>query len=135
MPRPFAFAVSVSMLVGYPNTRKHQEALVGAYFGIYDCSRTALNKGTRAGCLGAAGLVMVCGAVYRNHQGRGSGKTGGWFRERGEIIPPHSHTPSTKHWPITRKKKGCSGLEHPFRIWGVAEKQGAPFSLSGSEIL
>ena len=81
------------MLVGYPNTRKHQEALVGAYFGIYDCSRTALNKGTRAGCLGAAGLVMVCGAVYRNHQGRGSGKTGGWFRERGESIAPHPLLP------------------------------------------
>ena len=28
------------MLVGYPNTRKREEALVGAYFGIYDGSLT-----------------------------------------------------------------------------------------------
>ena len=47
------------MLVGYPNTRKREEALVGAYFGIYDGSLTAHNKGTLAGGLGAAGLVVV----------------------------------------------------------------------------
>ena len=59
LPRPFACAVSVSILVGYPNTRKREEALVGAYFGIYDGSLTARNKGTLAGGLGAAGLVVV----------------------------------------------------------------------------
>ena len=47
------------MLVGYPNTRKREEALVGAYLAIYDMSSTARNKGARAGGLGAAGLVVV----------------------------------------------------------------------------
>ena len=47
------------MLVGYPNTRKREEALVGAYFGIYDGSLTAHNKGTLAVGRGAAGLVVV----------------------------------------------------------------------------
>ena len=50
------------MLVGYPNTRKREEALVEAYFAIYDMSSTARNKGTRAGGLGAAGqwALLVC---------------------------------------------------------------------------
>ena len=47
------------MLVWYPNTRKREEALVGAYFGIYDGSLTAHNKGTLAWGRGAAGLVVV----------------------------------------------------------------------------
>ena len=47
------------MPVGYPNTRKREEALVGAYFGIYDGSLTAHNKGTLAWGRGAAGLVVV----------------------------------------------------------------------------
>ena len=51
--------MSVSALLGYPNTRKREEALVGAYFGIYDGSLTARNKGTLAGGRGAAGLVVV----------------------------------------------------------------------------
>ena len=51
------------MLVGYPNTRKREEALVGAYFGVYEVSRTARNKGTLAGGLGAAGLVVVWGCM------------------------------------------------------------------------
>ena len=50
------------MLVWYPNTRKREEALVGAYFGIYDGSLTARNKGTRAGgagcCWSGGGLGM-----------------------------------------------------------------------------
>ena len=47
------------MLVGYTNTRKREEAPVGAYFGIYDGSLTAHNKGTLAWGRGAAGLVVV----------------------------------------------------------------------------
>ena len=77
------------MLLGYPNTRKREEALVGAYFGIYDGSLTARNKGTRTGGLGAAGLVVVWGCMVSLTRKGGSGKTGGWFRERGESIAPH----------------------------------------------
>lgn len=75
-----------------PNTRKCEEALVGAYFGIYDGSLTARNKGTRTGGRGAAGQWVIRGAVYRNRQG-GSGKTGGWFRERGESNATHPLLP------------------------------------------
>ena len=77
------------MLVGYPNTRKREEALVEAYFAIYDMSSTARNKGTRTGGLGAAGLVVVRGCMVSLTSKGGSGKTGGWFRERGESIAPH----------------------------------------------
>lgn len=47
---------------GVPNTRKREEALVEAYFAIYDMSSTARNKGTRAGgagcCWSGGGLGM-----------------------------------------------------------------------------
>lgn len=50
------------MLVGYPYTRKREEALVVAYLAIYDMSSTARNKGTRAGgagyCWSGGGLGM-----------------------------------------------------------------------------
>lgn len=46
-----------------PYTRKREEALVGAYLAIYDMSSTARNKGTRAGGLGAAGLVVIRGCM------------------------------------------------------------------------
>ena len=78
------------MLFGYPNTRKREEALVGAYFGIYDGSLTARNKGTLAGgpgcCWSGGGLVVVWVCMVSLTSKGGSGKTGGWFRERGESI-------------------------------------------------
>ena len=48
--------------VRHPNTRKREEALVGVYFGIYDGSLTARNKGTLAGGRGAAVpcVLRVC---------------------------------------------------------------------------
>ena len=76
------------MLVWYPNTRKREEALVGAYLAIYDMSSTARNKGTRTGGLGAAGLVVVRGCMVSLTSKGGSGKTGGWFRERGREYTP-----------------------------------------------
>lgn len=86
------------MLVGYPNTRRREEALVGAYFGIYDGSLTARNKGTRTGGRGAAGqwALRVC-MVSLTRKGGGSGKTGGWFRDRGESIAPHPLLPFPTH--------------------------------------
>ena len=63
MPRPFACAVSVYVLVWFPNTRKREGALVDAYFAIYDMSSAARNKGTLAGGQGAAGLVVVWGCM------------------------------------------------------------------------
>ena len=77
------------MLVWYPNTRKREEALVGAYFAIYDMSSTARNKGTRAGGLGAAGQWVIRGCMVSLTRKGGSGKSGGWFREWGESIPTH----------------------------------------------
>ena len=76
------------MLVGYPYTRKREEALVGAYLAIYDMSSTARNKGTLAGGLGAAGLVVVWVCMVSLTTKGGSGKTGGWFRERGREYCP-----------------------------------------------
>ena len=76
------------MLVGYPNTRKREEALVVAYFGIYDGSMTAHNKGTLAWGRGAAGLVVVWGCMVSLTRKGGSRKTGGWFRERGREYTP-----------------------------------------------
>ena len=60
-----------------------------------------------------------------DYQGGVAEKRAGGSGNGVEIIPPHSHTPSTKHWPITRKKKGCSGLEHPF--YGGNGKTGGHF--------
>ena len=74
----------------------------------------------------------------------GSGKTGGWFRERGESIAPHplllfpTHRdvlrlrPPVVHKkrgsstnPICTAKKGCSVLEHP--SYGGNGKTGGHF--------
>ena len=81
------------MLVGYPNTRKREEALVGAYFGIYDGSLTARHQGTLAGgpgcCWSGGGLVVVWVCMVSLTSKGGSGKTGGWFRERGDSIATH----------------------------------------------
>ena len=89
------------MLLGYPNTRKREEALVGAYFGIYDDSLTARNKGTLAGgpgcCWSGGGLVVVWVCMVSLTSKGGSGKTGGWFRERGESIPTHPLFPFPNH--------------------------------------
>lgn len=77
------------MLVGYPYTRKREEALVVAYLAIYDMSSTARNKGTRIGGRGAAGQWVIRGCMVSLTSKGGSGKTGGWFRERGDSIAPH----------------------------------------------
>lgn len=122
------------MLVGYPNTRKHQEALVGAYFGIYDGSGTSVNKGTLAVGLGAAGpWVLLWMYGTSDYQGGVAEKRAGASGNGVENIPPHSHKPFTKHWPITRKKKGCSGLEHPF--YGGNGKTGGTLSSFRVKIL
>lgn len=90
------------MLVGYPNTRKREEALVEAYLAIYDMSSTARNKGTLAGGLGAAGLVVVWVCMVSLTTKGGSGKTGGWFRERGGDYPTtfsHAIHKTLAHYP------------------------------------
>ena len=96
------------MLVGYPNTRKREEALVGAYFGIYDGSLTARNKGTLAGgpgcCWSGGGLVVVWVCMVALTSKVGSGKTGGWFRERGESIPTHPLLPFLNHYKGVTKR-------------------------------
>ena len=76
------------MLVGYPNTRKREEALVGAYFGIYDGSLTARNKGTRTGGLGAAGqwALLVC-MVSLTRKGGVAEKRAGGSGNGGRVFP------------------------------------------------
>ena len=97
-------------------------------------SSTARNKGTLAGGRGAAGLVVVWEELSTGTiKGGVAEKRAGGSGNEVENIPPHSHKPFKRHWPITHKKKGCSGLEHP--SYGGAEKQGVLFSLSGSKIL
>lgn len=152
MPRSFACAVIVSMLVGYPNTRKREEALVGACFGIYDGSLTARNKGTRAGCLGAAGpWVLLWMYGTSDYQGGVAEKRAGGSGNGERVLPhipccyfPHIGMESDSH-PGRRPGNDHHQRIRPVQqrkdapVWNIlpmgAEKQGVLFSLSGSKIL
>lgn len=152
MPRPFPCPVSVSSPAWYPNTRKREEALVEAYFGIYDGSMTARNKGTLAGGLGAAGQWVIRGAVYRNRQGGVAEKRAGGLGNGERVLPhipccyfPHIGTYSdydprwcTRNVDHQRIRPVQQRKDAPF--WnilpmGVTEKQGATFCFSRFKIL
>lgn len=81
MPRPFACAVSVSVPVWYPNTRKHEEALVGASKGLYRWLAALGDQGHRAGR-----ELRMAGLAPKREPSRDQGGGGG-VAEKGPVLP------------------------------------------------
>ena len=117
------------MLVGYPNTRKREEALVGAYLAIYDMSSTAHNKGTRAGGLGAAGqcVIRVCMVSLTRKGGVAEKRAGG--SGNGERVLPHIPCCYFPHIGTYSDydPRWCTGNVDHQRIRPVQQRKDAPF--------